>query len=132
MFAGNFGWLDTPIPVWCIVLTLGVVGFCLVTDYENRKLSNSKYFDLSIIIVAAILFLCTSAIFYLYWTPISVDNIQGLQGRYFIPIVMLLGLYQGRKLFKLQANQYTKLIVLIVPIILMTSAVTIFERYYVV
>jgi uncharacterized membrane protein len=130
MFAGNFGWLDTQIPIWAVCLVIGCVVYCLLTEYDTQSKIPTKYYNLSITTVAIILFAATCAIFYVYWTPVGGRQIAGLQGRYFIPSIILLGLLQRRKLFKVNEKQYRMIVLFTIPTVLVVSVLTIIGRFY--
>jgi uncharacterized membrane protein len=130
MFAGDFGWLDTPVPLWVTALVVGMVVYSLLTEYEISRIKSTKYYNLSIVAIALLLYATTCAVFYVYLTPIGSRQIMGLQGRYFIPIIILLGFMQGNKIFRTSEQEYKKLVLLVAPVILTASIVTIIGRFY--
>ena len=128
--AGDFGWLDTPLPVWAVGGILGVLFYCLATEYGGKKLRPIRYYNRSIAVIAAGLFTLTCVVFYLYWTPIGSRQILGLQGRYFIPVIVLIALLQGKKLFQTSEKQYKWIVLVSTPIMLAASILTIISRFY--
>jgi uncharacterized membrane protein len=96
-FVGNFGWLDTPLPVAVLVtyalflLALAVTGGDGATAISGRD---------RLLIAAVVLaeLLVISASQYLAWTVVGAPAIEGLQGRYFLPLapVAALLLYNRR------------------------------------
>ncbi|MDY7991475.1 DUF2142 domain-containing protein [Paenibacillus polymyxa] len=90
-FFGDFGWLDTPLP-----LVLAIAYYCvltIVTFYEGRKeIANpvNERADFWSAILGVVSFvgcaLLVEISLYLNWTQDSPNYISGVQGRYFIPI----------------------------------------------
>ncbi|BBC81624.1 DUF2142 domain-containing protein [Acetobacter orientalis] len=58
--------------------------------FSNKKLSNLRISGLIILILSTIFGIFTSL--YLTWTPVGRPVIEGVQGRYFLPVVMLVAL----------------------------------------
>lgn len=129
-FAGNFGWLDTPIPLWTSALVIGVLAYCLITEYDRLPRNKNKFYNPLLLAICAALFVAICSAFYLYWTPIESRQILGLQGRYFIPLVLLLALLQGKKFLVSSQNDYARIVLLTVPIVLTASIFSIIGRFY--
>ena len=96
LFVGNF-WLDVPLPIWWLgIYLLGLIPVSLM-DKSNIKIYSIQkivsFITLILIFVAVCLFI------YLSWTPVGQDTIEGIQGRYFIPIgpLLFLLLFNKRK-----------------------------------
>ncbi|MGI6153374.1 MAG: DUF2142 domain-containing protein [Christensenellaceae bacterium] len=93
----TFGWMDYsifPIFIFVYYAFLAVVAFAY-TKYEyqpERQLQTvvSLASRLGIFIIMALIIVCTYAMLYLSWTPVGLDTILGVQGRYFVPVLMLL------------------------------------------
>jgi len=87
LFVGNFV-LDIPLPVWWIgiyLFTILPVSLLDKCDVEVRF--KHKLISFIIFIMTSIL-LC--AFVYFSWTPVGQNTIDGIQGRYFIPVLPLL------------------------------------------
>ncbi|GBQ25133.1 hypothetical protein AA103193_2977 [Tanticharoenia sakaeratensis NBRC 103193] len=99
-FIGVLGWLDTLLPDWSYVALSGL----LVTGgvLSLRTLGPQGLADVEIwprIGVAVIGSIATLGVFgslYLIWTPVGHDIICGIQGRYFIPLSLLVCLILPR------------------------------------
>lgn len=91
-FFGNFGWLDTPIPLLLMIL-MAILLF-LVFGIRDKLLPPALAFrwpaTLFIAALAAFNILLVGAILYLYWTPVGSRHLAGYQGRYFIPVLIFL------------------------------------------
>ena len=93
---GVLGWLDTPLPNPYYALT----GLVLLAAFRGSRAPGS--FDARRrAAVAGLVAAAVGAVFvlqYLSWSPIGSRTIEGVQGRYFLPLVPFLGLAlpQGR------------------------------------
>lgn len=103
-FVGTLGWLDTRLPGVFIGLYLGLlvavlfIGRKADTDRPSPRLERVWYF---VLWSATILLIFASLA--MVWNPVGVAVIEGIQGRYFIPLVPLLLLCAGAAL-KLEAR----------------------------
>ncbi|KJU85094.1 conserved hypothetical protein, membrane [Candidatus Magnetobacterium bavaricum] len=86
---GVFGWLDTPMPasiVYSYCLLLVTLSF---VDRDKRYvIPKVKKILIFTIMMSTILAIIT--IGYLFWVPVGADSINGIQGRYFLPVLPLL------------------------------------------
>lgn len=88
-FIGTFGWLDTPLPSWFILVAYAVIAVVLLLD-GNKEIKISVYqkgFLLMGFLVIVFLILLTQ---HLTWDCVGGDLIFTIQGRYFIPAAPLL------------------------------------------
>lgn len=87
LFVGNF-WLDIPLPMWWIgayilsMIPVALIDKSMVLVSKNQKLTSLTIFT--------IIFLLVCAFVYISWTVVGQNIIDGIQGRYFIPILPLL------------------------------------------
>ncbi|PWU23029.1 MAG: hypothetical protein C5B48_09325 [Candidatus Rokuibacteriota bacterium] len=89
---GVLGWLDVSLPhdlytVWAV----GLVAACVV-DLLNVSASR-RWLDSAVLLVGATS--CVLAIYvaqYLLWTSVGMTRIEGVQGRYLLPILPMLAL----------------------------------------
>lgn len=91
---GVLGWLDTPLPDWVLILLW--LSLALVAISQASPVSIAQRV-LAVGIVAANS-LCVIAALYLAWTPVGADHVEGVQGRYFLPLLPLLLLTMGRRI----------------------------------
>ena len=85
---GRLGWLDTPLPEWFVELAcLGLLLALIAPGNRGSALLPG------LVGVATVLALLTATCFALYlsWTPVAHATINGLQGRYILPVLPLLG-----------------------------------------
>lgn len=135
---GLFGLLDTYNPNFInilIYINLIIIG---LTEGIREKIKIDKLTKILIIIYAIIVVIGVYTALYITWTSIELHKIgtkviTGVQGRYFIPIIMplllLLSFNKGKdkKIFKIIEENY-----LLVPIItLLISICSIFLRFWI-
>ncbi|MBW4682866.1 MAG: DUF2142 domain-containing protein [Microcoleus vaginatus WJT46-NPBG5] len=126
---GKLGWLDTSLPKFHIIsYIILLVTVALVSHKSDIKISLFQK-TIALIIILLTGLLITTAM-YLAWTPVGAGLIEGVQGRYFIPLTPLF--------FLLLYNQKIK-INLKIPISTLTgyalfsctlTAAILLKRYY--
>ena len=128
-FIGNLGWLDTPLPniyIGCSILTLLAVSMCDSNKNVNISIINKLIIFTSIISVIFIICL----LLYLSWTPVGSPTIDGIQGRYFIPVAPLIfSLFYNRNLnLPVNTIKIISLIYIAISFVVMNHALI--SRYY--
>lgn len=109
MMGGSLGWLNIGVSgIW--ITTLFVILLLSVQTVAKEKILftiGKKALIGSVIIgvVGALM-----AVFLLTWTPVGSKEIQGVQGRYFLPVLPLALLVFRNKLIVLKENIDTKLV----------------------
>jgi uncharacterized membrane protein len=88
---GILGWLDTWLQAWVYpVVTVALIAVCLVPLEAERSAA------LRIALVSALTafayWLAIYLIFFVAWTPIAAIEVEGVQGRYFLPMLPALAL----------------------------------------
>jgi uncharacterized membrane protein len=130
-FVGSFGWidngLDTPLPNILVYLYIIALIFAALTDNVDININlNQK-------VVSVFTYLITFAsIFtleYLMWTVVANKSIDGVFGRYFIPIAPMFFLLLHNKRIK-DLKGKNLFIVLFALIVLSISAYMIYNRFY--
>lgn len=90
---GHFGWLWYRLPEWIVIIHLGVLGLLLLGERAPRV---SKSFALTSGLIFALSIAAITFGMYLEWTlrsniaGIGANFAQGMQGRYFTPLLVLL------------------------------------------
>jgi uncharacterized membrane protein len=91
---GILGWLDTPLPGAMYVYAAVLLGAALLADAASPNPAGWQ--DRSIYGTAAIAYvMATMLILWAAWTPAGAPVIEGVQGRYFLPILPLVALVAG-------------------------------------
>lgn len=95
-FIGNFGWVDTPLSVFVVIFSAIVLFLALSRASISKKAADepfskplSKIEKLIWIAVASAYFLGVNFAIYIYFSPPMTNFFYGLQGRYFIPILLI-------------------------------------------
>ncbi|MGB9979970.1 DUF2142 domain-containing protein [Methanobacterium sp.] len=87
LFVGNF-WLDVPLPTWWLGFYLiTIIPVALLDKNKVNIIRNQKLISAAIFILN---FITACALVYITWTSVGQNVIDGIQGRYFIPIFPLL------------------------------------------
>jgi uncharacterized membrane protein len=89
-FVGTLGWLDTQLPPALIRVSWLLLGVALVVSTGDG--GTNKAGSIHILGAAAVLVLLLGAIvgaLYVFWSPVGARLVEGLQGRYFLPLYWL-------------------------------------------
>lgn len=97
-FVGTFGWLDTPLPRPAMVLWGLLLLAAALTGGDPALALAAWQRQLAAAITGAVLlFLSLSQ--YVIWTPLGAGFVDGLQGRYFLPVAPVAAiLFYNRRL----------------------------------
>ncbi len=87
---GVLGWLDTSLPIWITFAWLVILLKSMGSWIETKKTTLSKWQVVLIITVPILLIIMLTTALYLTWSPVKIGVVQGLQGRYFLPIIAIL------------------------------------------
>lgn len=87
MIGGSLGWLNIDIP-WWIIIALMTSLFLTAMKKENESFDLKPWMRWLFAIIALYSIACTAAAMLLDFTPISYNEILGIQGRYFLPVLM--------------------------------------------
>jgi len=128
-YIGTFGWLDTKLPTWIIILSYTVLIIIALAD-NNADIKIKGYHKIiifiSIVSITSLILLSQ----HLTWDCVGSDIIATIQGRYFIPVFPLLFM-----LFYNVKFYYSKIIIPVVIIFSFLSLTvtinTLYTRYYV-
>ncbi len=128
---GNFVWDSAPLPL--IFMFAGVVILtisCFLSSPRELQIHLTKTVKTILLSMFIGLTVLISYALYVYYTPLKSTSILGIQGRYFLPILLLPLLVFHRKIErKLQIGPKVTLISLII-IMLLSAATVIFYRIY--
>jgi uncharacterized membrane protein len=85
----TLGWLQVPLVYiqWWSPLFLFVVGL-LSTESESLRIDKKQKIIMSMTWI--LVWVLISTALYITWTPVGVERIDGIQGRYFIPLLPIL------------------------------------------
>ena len=86
---GYLGWLDTPLPKWSVFTYILALILAVILDRERRApaFPHGVYWILASVLGSNCLLIFL--MLYLSWTDVGGPLIEGIQGRYFIPLLPL-------------------------------------------
>lgn len=97
LIGANLGWNNISLDSFLVYTLIIILAIELIfrTEQEKSGRDNGSIKYMSIVIVLSVLAL-TYASLYVQWTPLRNTEIIGIQGRYFIPLLLPLGLILKR------------------------------------
>jgi len=130
---GVFGAADTKIPLW--VYTVSVVNIALALFFTHKKDTGNRvnrWFRLVLLGIICLYFAAVNAAMYLTYSPVNFDIIYGVQGRYFLPILICLPLIfmGGIALRSSDARRLNRNLIISTSFVLVVSLIVLFQRYY--
>jgi uncharacterized membrane protein len=84
-FVGNLGWLDTTVPA-IVLLGYALLLLALALTDGSPALALGPWRRLLIAAITAATLFGISTSQYLLWTAVGADHVDGIQGRYFLPL----------------------------------------------
>lgn len=118
---GLMGWLTIPISQWIINIWVGILLISAVVEKSNNEVFTYEHKLLFFLISLGIILLVMLAMA-LDWTPSGYSTIEGVQGRYFIPIIFLLIIIiQNSKIYL--TDKVTKVLLIIIVIMAVITIV---------
>lgn len=130
-FIGVLGWLDTWLPHWIYVTFFPVIvaTSLLEPPYKNRVFYLWEKATLVIVCLLSFFLICVSQ--YLVWTKAGALMIEGVQGRYFIPLLVPVMLVFLNRRVPLKINLLTGGIVTVYSALMIrATCLAVYTRYY--
>ena len=114
------GWLVIPIPMWIINSWIGILIISAFVEKSDNEVFTHEHKLLYFLIALGVVLVVMLAMA-LAWTPLGYDVIEGVQGRYYIPIIflMLISLQNSRIYLN---EKLTSLLLVTIPVM---SAITV-------
>lgn len=104
MIGSPLGWLELQLPN-IIIIAFIIILLVSILQYENKTIELPKFFKGITAIFVGLICLGIMAGLFLSWTPLGSSEIDGLQGRYFIPILpVVLLLFQNNMIYIKHSN----------------------------
>lgn len=114
------GWLVIPVPTWIINSWIGILIISAFVEKSNHEVFTHEHKLLYFLIAIGVILVVMLAMA-LAWTPSGYEVIEGVQGRYYIPIIFLLLIpLQNSKIY---LND--KLVNILITVILIMSVITV-------
>lgn len=131
-FIGSFGWLDTPMAEFFTGVGYITLAFLYICNYESAKTWLNSKAKLLIALAGVAYFIGVTTAIYVFYDPVKYKSVIGLQGRYFVPVaMMLIPLLYGTWL-KSKQTDYIKVAIVAPAFLLFMGVLTLVFRYYVV
>lgn len=133
-FIANLGHLDTSFPSYYYVLAGLTLCCAFLAGIFNSERANNSWFRQETIIALTIITITVLGIYavlYISWSPLNNPIIEGVQGRYFIPVALFLSLCASRKLVMSRRELACRVVIFCFSITtISTTPFVIFNRYY--
>jgi len=133
-YSGVFGWLDTGSPMWISLLYLFTLLIALLYRSETKRVLASlnvkvRLFSGAIIAISTVALLSS---LYVGYSGVGASLIEGIQGRYFIPLTFLAVIVAANSAIKVaMSHKATRtLVVSSMTVVLSGSIITLLMRYY--
>ena len=127
---GIFGPADTLYPLWMTYVYVFILGVIAFLSFDRTKLVIHPLWRWLVMALCAAHFVGVNLAIYLGYTPYNFDIIYGVQGRYFLPtlIVLLMGIFIGRGIVLKKSDQRT-VICTTTPVIFCLILLAVFITY---
>jgi len=128
---GSFGWLDTPLSSGLVVIGYICLAFLLFTNYDKPKLELRKVDKWLLASIITLYILGTMAALYITYAPVGFGVLYGLQGRYFLLVILMaIPLFWSLPI-KIAKQHYVKFLKVSTLFLLINSALAIYLRFYI-
>jgi uncharacterized membrane protein len=128
---GNFGWVDTPLSELFVTLGYLSLAFLMLARYDNFRVWLNGRQKLLIGAIALLYWLAVSTALYVYYSPVGFKIIVGLQGRYFLPVAILLIPLLYSNHIRVTKELYRRVAIVAPIMLLVASFITIYVRYFI-
>lgn len=120
----QLGWEDIPMDSWCPAIMTIMLVLIGVLDVTKTKIK--KYDKLCMGIITFLVVALVFAAEYLTWTPVGGAGVDGIQGRYFIPILIPIFVMVNVSTLKFDLSKIFRYIFLILIAIDFYAIITVF------
>lgn len=86
MAGRHLAWLNVAVPGGLVLAALGRMFLELVSDGSRGQRAAMERGILIFMLGSIVILICTSL--YMQWTPLYSLNVEGIQGRYFLPLLL--------------------------------------------
>lgn len=98
-------WLGLHTILWSVMVSYGLLAFGMLELSDKRLVTLVKQQRLILVAVAVATFLVIDTTLYMYFSTVGAKIITGLQGRYYLPILILLALVIKNKTTFMQVSK---------------------------
>ena len=129
-FIGNLGWLDTPLPISYVAMACAFLVWASLVDSNEQVSVTTKRKKMILLITVIIEIIVMSTFIYMCWSPVGASVLDGLQGRYFIPIAPAAFMLFYNRHIKLKENTKFAGSLVFIVISFLVSTYSLICRYY--
>ena len=123
----SLGWLNVNVDMSIIVPYLIILIFATISEKSKYEFSNKSKIWIIVLILAISLLLKVSM--YLLFTPVGLNRVAGVQGRYYTPILFLALLCLVKKDSNWEIKNATQKMMILSAILNISTLVVIFQNY---
>ena len=124
-----FGWLSYGVNKGINILYIIFIGNVIIL-FPNKEII-SKRIKIGVIFISVGIYLGTCLVMYLTWTTVGSSNIEGIQGRYFVPLISILPLLSnGKCIDNLYRQKVENRFIMTALLFTVVFAITILAKYY--
>lgn len=128
---GTFGWMDAPLGEPLVIVGYIMLFLLFVGSYGKKDKWLTGKQKIIFGLVALAFWGAINAALYVYYSPVEYKIIVGLQGRYFIPLLLLIIPLVYGSWLRMPEHTYRRIAVLMPVVLLVASTITIYFRYYI-
>lgn len=126
---GNFGWLNAALPPFVVAFGYCFIAFLLTVSGGTAVVIKRRQ-RLIMAGLALGYVLLTFLAMYIYFTPPESTDIKGVNGRYFIPLLILLVPLLSSQMILMKPQQYIRAVKIGAIALLLASVLTLVIEYY--
>ena len=126
VMGGNLGWISINVFMPAILLYLILYMYVALNRSEKKVTWNDR-----LVIIAAdlLIFLIIVTGEYMQWTVVGAGIVDGVQGRYFVPLLIITALLFSNKILQLPKKHLSKVIFIYTALYNIIALVTVHRNY---
>jgi uncharacterized membrane protein len=130
---GILGWLDIPLPGYSYLMAYLLIGLAVLKDGNHfPKRFRALSFRMTLLLTGLLATSALAAVFYIGYTVVGANLIEGLQGRYFLPIwlIMLAAIIAPAYKLQISDRNFTIIVVSVLSVAMLTSFFYVLDANY--
>lgn len=133
---GLFGAADVLFPLWMVAIYMSVLTVTAVLRLQDKSSPKpiNKYWKIGVVAMCMVYFVGVNLALYLGYTPVNYDIVYGVQGRYFLPIIIVLAtiIIPGGVSLKYRKDEIkvTRAVVIGLACCILLALFITFQRYF--
>ena len=130
---GIFGAADVIYPLWMTIGYACLLGILATTNFDQRRVKIYYGWKILAIVLSGLYFILVNYALYTGFTPVNFDIIYGIQGRYFLPILIIAAtaiFTHGVTIVRKDATRMKVHIVISAVVLVFLALLITYQRYY--